>query len=173
MPPRPRGDSGPLSVLAVGCGADRLPQWQEQGYTVVRMDIDPRTEPDIVADMTAMGDIGPFDAVFSSHSLEHLYPHDVPVALREFYRVLRPGGAAVILVPDLEGVPATDDVLPGSRLTGLHLYYGDASVMQEHPYMAHHCGFVESTLRAVMEAAGFTVKTSRMTNYNLLGMGVK
>lgn len=123
--------------------------------------------------MTELGDIGPFDTVYSSHSLEHLYPHEVPVALREFNRVLRPGGIVVVMVPDLEGVPATDEVLPGSRLTGLHLYYGDARFIPEHPHMAHHSGFVESTLRAAMEAAGFEVTTKRMSNYNLLGMGIK
>jgi predicted SAM-dependent methyltransferase len=31
------------------------------------------------------------DAIFSSHNIEHLYPHEVPVALAEFIRVLKPG----------------------------------------------------------------------------------
>ena len=165
--------TGPRSVLAVGSGADPLEQWKDFGYSVVRLDIDESTKPDIVASMTDMGDIGPFDAVYCSHALEHLYPHQVGDALREFHRVLRPGGVAVVLVPDLQDVPATDDILPGSSLTGLHLYYGDASLIEKHPYMAHHSGFVESTLRAVMEKCGFQVKTQRMSFYNLLGLGVK
>lgn len=121
-----------------------------------------------------MGAIGPFDAVYCSHALEHLYPHEVPEALSEFYRVLKPAGVLVILVPDLEGVAATDDPLPEMmELTGLHLYYGDARFIPTNPYMAHHSGFVSSTLRKVLEAAGFEVRINRMNHYNLMGMGVK
>lgn len=123
--------------------------------------------------MTDLGDIGPYDVVYCSHALEHLYPHDVPRALAEFRRVLKPGGAAVILVPDLEGVPATDDVLPGSKLCGLQLMYGDAGQIEEFPHMAHHSGFVAATLRATMAAAGFEVRTERMSFYNLMAVGVR
>ena len=63
------------TVLSVGNGFDPLPQWVEQGYSVVRVDIDPATEPDIVGSMTALGDIGPYDVVYCSHALEHVYPH--------------------------------------------------------------------------------------------------
>lgn len=163
----------PRSVLVAGSGPDEGEQWAAQGYRVVRLDIDPGVKPDIVASMTDMGDVGPFDVVYSTHALEHLYPHEVPVALAEFHRVLRRGGMAVVLVPDLEGVPATDEVLPGSSLTGLHLYYGDARLIPDHPHMAHHSGFVERTLRAAMEAAGFAVDTKRMSYYNLMATGLK
>ncbi len=121
-----------------------------------------------------MGPIGPYDAIYCSHALEHLYPHEVSVALAEFYRVLKPGGVATILVPDLEGVPATDETLPGSDLTGLHLYYGDARLIPDHPHMAHHCGFVAETMRSVLSAAGFSsVRALRMSYYNLMGIGIR
>lgn len=164
---------GPRTVLAVGCGVDPLKEWIASGYRVVRVDIDPESKPDIVASMTTLGDIGTFDVVYCSHALEHLYPHEVPLALAEFYRVLKAPGAAVIVVPDLEDVPATDEMLPGASCTGLHLYYGDARLIPTMPYMAHHCGFVEKTLRAAMEAAGFEVETKRMSFYNLFATGVK
>lgn len=161
------------TVLVVGAGHDSGEYWKD--YEVTRLDIDPSTEPDVVASMTDMGAIGPFDVVYCSHALEHLYPHEVPIALGEFARVLKQGGTAIVLVPDLEGVPATDDRLPnaGSDICGLHLYYGDARLIPEHPYMAHHCGFVASTLAAAMSAAGFETKTQRMSYYNLMGIGVK
>lgn len=159
-------------VLAVGCGSEPLDWWA--GFEVVRLDVDPRTTPDIVASMVALGDIGPFEAVYCSHALEHLYPHEVPRALSEFYRVLAPMGVAVIVVPNLDGVPATDEPLPGSpHLTGLHLYYGEAQLIEEFPHMAHHSGFVPDTLRAVLEAAGFMATVKPQPHYNLLGMGVK
>lgn len=138
------------------------------------MDVDPGTNPDIVGNMVDMGDIGTFDAVYCCHALEHLYPHEVPRALSEFYRVLNPEGFAVIAVPNLDGVPATDEPLPGTpQLTGLHLYYGEAHLIEQHPYMAHHCGFVPETLRKVMVAAGFSVTVLPQAHYNLLGIGVK
>lgn len=162
------------SVLVAGSGPDSLPLWEQQGYRVVRLDIDPSTKPDIVADMVDMGDVGPFDAVYCCHALEHLYPHQVGLALREFLRVLLPGGTATIVVPDLQDVPPTDDPLPGIGLPGLHLIYGDPAEIESRPYMAHHSGFIESTLRAAMEAAGFArVLMSRASGYNLVGVGIK
>ena len=44
------------------------------------------------------------DAVWSSHNLEHLYAHQVAVALGEFHRVLKPDGFALITLPDLQKV---------------------------------------------------------------------
>ena len=54
-----------------------------------------------MTDMSAVDDEY-CDAVFSP--IEHLYPHDVPVALSEFLRILKPQGIAVITCPDLQSV---------------------------------------------------------------------
>lgn len=172
----PAGVHAPAGfLLSVGAGKDDLAKWKAEGFICVRLDIDPRTEPDICADMTDLGMIrdGMYSVVYCSHSLEHLYPHQVPRALAEFHRVLKPGGRLIVLVPDLEGVPATDARLPGSDLCGLHLYYGDASQIEEYPSMAHHSGFVADTLKRTMAAAGFQVETQRMSYYNLMGIGIK
>ena len=96
------------SVLHVGCGHNPLPAWFAV-FDEVRLDIDPSCEPDIIANMMSMGEIGPFDALYCSHALEHLYPHEVPVALAEFRRVLAPNSPVVVFVPDLEGISATDE----------------------------------------------------------------
>ena len=140
---------------------------------MVRLDIDPRTNPDIVGDMTALGDVGPFDAVACNNALEHLYPHQVDKALREFYRVLKPGGHAIIQVPDLEGVQPTEDLIEEIGMPGLHLYYGDPARLEDAPYMAHHCGFVQDTLRRVLEMAGFRVMVKRLPCHQLMGVGTK
>lgn len=166
------------SVLSVGSGPEEMKEWQEQGFVVKRLDIEPRTNPDICASMTDMGEIGDFDVVYCCHALEHLYPHEVYQALKEFLRVLKVGGTAIILVPDLEDVRPTEELLkdyPGNdRISGLHLYYGDFQQIPEFPFMAHHSGFISATLLHALEGAGFANnRTCRMAHYNLLGLGMK
>lgn len=143
----------------------------------VRLDIDPQARADIVASVVDMGDIGSFDAVFSSHVIEHLYPYQVRIALAEIYRVTAPGGYAMVIVPDLEDVTATDEVLFESSigpLSGLDLIYGCRFDLERSPYMAHHSGFVSKTLEAAMKAAGFDVVTmKRLPEYNLMAIGQK
>lgn len=97
--------------LHVGCGQKRknatrgfnTAQWSE-----VRLDIDPSVSPDIIGTMTDMSAVptASVDAVYSSHNIEHLYPHEVPVALAEFKRVLKDDGFAVLTCPDLKSVAA-------------------------------------------------------------------
>ena len=158
-------------VLMVGAGDDKGEAWE--GWEVVRLDIAPETKPDIIASMTDLGAIGPYEAVYCSHALEHLYPHEVHVALGEFHRVLVSGGMAMIVVPDLQDVAPTDDVLPGMGISGLDMFYGNSREIPARPYMAHHCGFVADTLRCAMEAAGFSTKTIRMEKHNLMAIGTK
>ena len=108
----------PRSVLIAGSGPTKMPEWGEQGFTPTYLDIEPRNNPDVVASMTHMGDIGPYDVIFCCHALEHLYPHEVYWALCEFKRVLKPGGMAIIMVPDLEDVKPTNDLLVHNDLRG-------------------------------------------------------
>lgn len=165
-----------MNLLHAGCGSSALPEFlSSRGYTEVRLDIDEKMGPDIVASLTDLGEIGKFDAIFCSHCVEHLYPVDVSTALTEFYRVTKPGGFALVIVPDLEGVQATEDVLFESAigpLTGLDLIYGCRFDAGRSEYMAHHSGFVSSTLEAAMKAAGFeTVTMKRLPEYNLMAVG--
>jgi hypothetical protein len=44
------------------------------------------------------------DAVYSSHNIEHLYPHEVPLALVEFIRALNSDGFFVVTCQDLQSV---------------------------------------------------------------------
>jgi hypothetical protein len=164
------------TILHVGCGRTPLPEWL-CGLSETRLDIDPDCEPDVVGSMTDLGEIGAFDAVFSSHALEHLKPNEVDLALAEFLRVISPGGAAFVIVPDLEDVRPTDEVLyesPAGPVTGLDMYYGMARLFTDAPYMQHQTGFVSPTLKAAMERAGFKgVSVHRLGGWTLFGFGVK
>jgi predicted SAM-dependent methyltransferase len=159
-------------LLHVGCGPKRkdrttpgfnTPHWQE-----IRLDIDPSVQPDVTGTMTDMNavDAGAVDAIFSSHNIEHLYPHEVPVALAEFHRVLSVDGIAVITCPDLQSVCAliAEDKLteaaytsPAGPIAPLDILYGfRRSMAQGNLYMAHRCGFTRRVLHATLQAAGFS-----------------
>lgn len=167
-----------MRVLHAGCGGERLPKDIFQDCEEVRLDIDSRHAPDIVAPITDMGDIGEFDAVYCSHTLEHLYPHQVPIALGEFRRVLKKGGKALVIVPDVEDLKLSDEVLyttqAGLDVTAFDLFYGHRRLIEQNPFMAHHCAFTAKLLEDVMRFAGFEiVSTKRDSFWNLIGVGVK
>ena len=158
-------------VLHVGCGVFaveklppifRRPEWRE-----IRLDIDPAVHPDLVANITDMSDISSnaVDVVYSSHNLEHLYPHEVPMALREMRRVLKPGGFAYIRLPDLQEVArhVTEGNLdqplyisPVGPISALDILFGHgASLARGNFFMAHRTGFTSATLGAALIAAEF------------------
>lgn len=163
-------------VLHAGCGNEHLPEWLEGEE--VRLDIDRACKPDILASMTDMPEhIGPYDIVYCHHALEHCYPYDVPVALAEFFRVLKPVGHVVVFVPDLEDVRPTNDILyesPAGPIAGLDLFYGHRPSLDSRPWMAHHTGFIAATLAEALTDAGFrTVGVKRLSGWNLMGVGTK
>ena len=159
------------TFLHVGCGAKRKdrttkalssPDWKE-----LRFDFDESVKPDLVGTMTDMSSVATesVDAVFSSHNIEHLYPHEVPLALAEFLRVLSPDGIAVITCPGLKSVCAliADDKLtdaaytsPAGPIAPLDILYGlRSSMAQGNLYMAHRCGFTQKVLTGTLQASGF------------------
>jgi predicted SAM-dependent methyltransferase len=112
------------------------------------------------------------DAVFSSHNIEHLYPHEVPTALAEFLRVLKPDGFAVIICPDLQSVAMliaedklceTAYVSPSGPVTPLDILYGHRPKLAAGKlFMAHRCGFTQKVLNDTLSYSGFqSVLSSR------------
>lgn len=181
----------PKTFLHVGCGRQRKNAttrgFNNDDWRELRLDIDPSVEPDITGSMTDMSAVAnsSVDAIFSSHNIEHLYAHDVPVALAEFMRVLKPDGFAVITCPDLQSVCAlvaqdklTDPayVSPSGAIAPIDILYGHRVAMQQgNLYMAHRCGFTEKVLRATLAAAGFAgvVTLARPANFDLWAVASK
>jgi ubiquinone/menaquinone biosynthesis C-methylase UbiE len=152
----------------------RGPDWRE-----VRLDINPGAAPDIVASMTDMPMVpsGAFDAVYSSHNLEHLAPHELAPALKEFYRVLKPQGFALISLPDLQQVAeyiaagrAEETVKMTNKgpITPLDILYGFRPLLAGNPFMAHKFGYTAETLKAALQEAGFAhITVERDGEFNL------
>ena len=165
------------TLLHVGCGQKRKDQttkgFNTSEWKELRIDIDPGAQPDLIGTMTDMHAVesNSVDAVFSSHNIEHLYPHEVPVALAEFFRVLKPNGFVVMTCPDLQSVcelvaqdKLTDAAYssPAGPISPLDILYGHRPAMAEgNLYMAHRCGFTQKVLASTMQSTGF-VKTASM-----------
>ncbi|MEQ9607024.1 MAG: methyltransferase domain-containing protein [Kiloniellaceae bacterium] len=170
-------------VLHVGCGPQRSaalnPAYQKPGWREIRLDIDPQTKPDVVASMTNMSAIesGSVDAVWTSHSLEHLNAHEVPMALSEFHRVLRTGGHMLARLPDIQQAAelllrlGPNGVIydsPSGPITPLDMIFGHIdSIRLGITSMQHKTGFTGQTLGEALTAAGFRVVKVQRKGYDL------
>ena len=152
-------------VLYAGSGGHHLPPAIFGDCEEVRLDIDPGTGPDIVASILDLGDIGPFDAIYTCHTLEHIYPHQLPIALREFRRVLTDDGFVLSFVPNLEGLTLSTDVIyesPAGPVTAIDMFYGfGPDLIANTATMAHHNGFTAKLLGDAFLEAGFGNVTTR------------
>lgn len=185
---RPRAASERV-VLHVGCGKPnpdalhetfRTPDWRE-----LRLDIDPEVGADIVASIVDMAPVRSetVDAVWSSHNLEHVYPHEVRLVLREFRRVLRPGGFALVSVPNLQYLANAlakgrlEDPLFDTQagpVTPLDMLYGNTRWLAEgNEFMAHRTGFTARTMSQKLRDAGFAEVSVTQSADQLFGRGVR
>jgi predicted SAM-dependent methyltransferase len=177
--------------LHVGCG--RLnktnlnndfnsPEWEE-----VRVDLDPNNQPDILSSMTDLSAIesNSIDAIYSSHSIEHLFAHEVFQALTEFNRVLNDDGFLILTCPDLQTVCAlvADDKLTDTAyqsgagpIAPIDMIYGHrTSIMQGNVFMAHKSGFTKKVLTATLLSVRFesVAVLRRELNYDLWSVATK
>jgi ubiquinone/menaquinone biosynthesis C-methylase UbiE len=153
-------------------------EFNSDSWAEIRLDIDPSVSPDIVGSMTDMSEVqtASVDSLFSSHNIEHLYSHEIPLALNEFKRVLKPDGFAVITCPDLQSVCALvfEDKLtetayqsPAGPIAPIDMLYGyRPSIAAGNLFMAHRSGFTKKTLLDSLISAGFqNAAAKRRPNY--------
>ena len=119
-----------------------------------------------------------FDAIWSSHTLEHLYAHEVP-CVGEFKRVLKPDGFALITLPDLEAVASLildrglDKVAYTSAagpIAPLDMLFGHLVRGQVH--MAHKTGFTSGSLGQRFVDAGFPMVLVKRQGLELWALGL-
>ncbi len=159
------------TMLHVGCGPKRLhnltPGFNDGTWREVRLDIDERHKPDVLGTITDMSSVADnsMDALYSSHNIEHVFPHEVVIVLREFRRVLKPSGFAVITCPDIQ---CLGEALAAGRLmeplygsgmgpiSPIDILYGHrASIEKGQHYMAHKTAFTAQSLNDELRQAGF------------------
>lgn len=164
---RPRTTTPQASRAAAPTGPLRLhiggkmphPDWKI-------IDVIPGPHVDYLAHCT---DLSLFEAssateIYASHVLEHLgYQSDLPAALREFHRVLIPGGELRISVPDISVLcslfldPTLD---PNNRFAVMRMMFGGQSDEADF----HYVGLNEEFLVSFLHRAGF-VNIGRVENF--------
>ena len=160
----------------MGCGSKRKTQttrgFNTADWHEIRLDIDPTAQPDVIGTMTDMSAVASesVDAIYSSHNIEHLYPHEIPLAFAEFLRVLKPDGFFVVTCPDLQSVcqMVAEDKLtepaytsPAGPISPLDILYGHRPSMERgNLYMAHRCGFTQRVLDEMLRSYGFQTVAS-------------
>lgn len=180
--------------LHVGCGPKRknsttkvfnTDDWEE-----LTLDIDPSCNPDFIGTMTDLSMIEDesFDAVYSSHNIEHLFIHDALVAVKEFNRILKKTGYVMIICPDListceqilkKGLfkplyytkdPKTGGLSKESYVSGIDILYGWRPELQKgNYYMAHKSGYDEKGLVSLFRENDFKYifSTSRKNFFDI------
>lgn len=145
--------------LDIGCGAAK-----KQGFHGV--DLAPFPCVDTVCDVTkglpfASGTV---DEIYASHFMEHLGDQEVLPFLRECHRVLKPGGAMEILVPDLEYAARLflETPEPDRWNWPFALIFGS----QWHPGEFHKTGYSRWKIQWVLQAAGFEVASCESVSHN-------
>jgi SAM-dependent methyltransferase len=117
--------------------------------------------PDVICDLH---DLAPFsdasaDEVLSVHVVEHFWRWEVRDILREWTRVLKPGGRMVIECPNLESACRTflEDPVQFSRedqngQRTMWVFYGDPA--WEDPLMIHRWGYTPESLKRLLSDVG-------------------
>ena len=173
---RPEASPQPGSkvVLHVGCGPadpDKLPQpFRTPEWRELRLDMS-------VVESESV------DGLYSSHNLEHLFSQEVPVALGEFYRVLKPGGRLLVTLPDIEKaaemilqdkIEETAYVSPAGPIRPLDIIFGfEPYVTGGNAFMAHRTAFTAKSLARQLSRMGFTDGKVMRVEFDLWGMAKK
>lgn len=131
--------------LNLGCRTRAIPEF-------LNMDIDAHDGVDLVGDVSDLSrfENGSVGAIYASHILEHFEYHRTLAVLKEWARVIEPGGMLYVAVPDfarcveLYGQIGLSDWI-------VRFLCGD----QEYKTAYHYALFDEERLAMLLKEAGF------------------
>ena len=158
------------NLLHVGCGyrtkKDTLKYYDDE-WKETRVDINKNVKPDILGSMKDLSNVQDnyYDSVFSSHSIEHVYAHEVGDVLKQFNRVLNINGFLVITCPELKSIcklVLEDKLLDiayesaAGPISPIDMIWGHrVPIKKGNEFMAHKCGFTLKTLMKACTNANF------------------
>ncbi|MBE9041848.1 methyltransferase domain-containing protein [Oscillatoriales cyanobacterium LEGE 11467] len=123
------------------------------------LDIEEREEVDFIGNATNLEQFeeNSVEAIYASHVLEHFHHslnNELIVTLREWHRVLKPGGKLYISVPDLQTLCwlyLNPNLTPMERHYLMRIMFGAHS----DEYDVHKVGFDFEILAMYLEEVGF------------------
>ena len=144
--------------LNLGCGDKLLPGYLNVDVAESRRDL----RPDVRCDLHRLPfDTGSVDEVLAVHVVEHFWRWEVVDVLREWTRVLAPGGTMVLECPNLlsacQAFLENPEAAAGPGQEGqrtMWVFYGDPA--WKDPLMFHRWGYTPASLAQVMHEAGLT-----------------
>src|SRR3989338_9093921 len=156
--------------LNLGCGDKIL-----EGYINVDV-VESRSgmKPDVICDLhhlTPFSDASA-DEILSVHVVEHFWRWEVVDILKEWVRVLKPGGKMVLECPNL--FSACMEFLRNPSLVSgpgpegqrtMWVFYGDPR--WQDPYMVHRWGYTPESLTTVMQEAGLSQMRQEPAQFKL------
>lgn len=172
LPTRRLSTNGKKTMLDIGAGGIRR---EFEDYDVHTVDIREECNPDYRCDVRQLPFAdSSYDAIFSSHVLEHFSREEHARVLHEWVRVLKPGGEFIIVVPTIDwAVDQLKDrhvMTPETEMHVWNVLYGG----QSNPYDFHKNGFTINTLESLLLSLDCTVTSKELgPMYNLTVRGTK
>ncbi len=138
-----------ITKLHLGCGAKHIPGW----FHIDALDFAHIDHRGPVEDLSFIKD-GAVELIYTSHVLEHFGRKTHMDALREWRRVLAPGGVLRLAVPDFGA--AAQLYLSGTLPRGIEDIRGLVCGGQRDKYDFHGMIFDEADLTKSLKDAGFS-----------------
>lgn len=156
--------------LNLGCGDKILDGYVNVDVVASRAG----RKPDVICDLHDLSIFGSntIDEILAVHVVEHFWYWEVIDILKEWVRVLKPGGKMILECPNL--ISAAEEFLKNPDIASLGgkegqrsmwVFYGDPN--WKDPYMIHRWGYTPKSLASIMHKAGLRQLEQKPAQFKL------